>query len=210
MGKELFRQQVVSLDSRVNILSVNTDRDTHEHVLGTFGDLAIDLEQIRSLERLEAKEVVVEITIVDDRRVEAILVLDDGIVGVLGNHGRVFAGLWVDVVEQIGSNGRELFLCLLVKIRNGDTGGQLGIVGMLGREVGRGFGSQIVEFDGCDALVDALDDLASKYYVNSDKGAHLLGNHSRIDVVHIQSVAELVDTRGDLIESHTFFASIWQ
>lgn len=65
--KEDGPQEVVGLDYALDVSSVNTDGNTHEHVLRPFSDAAIDAEQVRPLERLEAEA---EITISKQPRYE--------------------------------------------------------------------------------------------------------------------------------------------
>jgi hypothetical protein len=45
---------------------VDTNRHAHQHVLGAFHDLAVDLEQIGPFQCFEAKVVVLVITVVND------------------------------------------------------------------------------------------------------------------------------------------------
>jgi len=53
---------------------MDPDRDTHEHVLGPFGDLAIEFEEIGFLECFEAKVIEFKVAIVDEGCVEYVLV----------------------------------------------------------------------------------------------------------------------------------------
>ena len=55
MGKVPLAHEVVSLDDLVDVLSPDSNSDTHDHVLRTLSDLAVDSEQVRSLEGLETK-----------------------------------------------------------------------------------------------------------------------------------------------------------
>ncbi len=100
MGEVLLRHEVVRLDGTLDVLAVDTNSDTHEHVLGSLGDLAVDAEEVGTLERLEAEEVVVEVALVDDGRVELVLVLHDDLVGGVRDHGAVTAILGVDVLVE--------------------------------------------------------------------------------------------------------------
>jgi hypothetical protein len=49
--------EVVRLDDLLDIIAVDADGNTHEQVLRSLGDLAIDAEQVGPLEGLEAKVV---------------------------------------------------------------------------------------------------------------------------------------------------------
>ena len=55
MGKVPLAHQVIGLDDLVDVLSPDSNSDTHDHVLRTFSNLAIDTEEVRSLERLETE-----------------------------------------------------------------------------------------------------------------------------------------------------------
>lgn len=55
MCEESFRHKVVRLDHAFNIVLVNAYSNTHDHMLGTFGNTAIDPQKIRPLESLEAE-----------------------------------------------------------------------------------------------------------------------------------------------------------
>ena len=70
VGKPALRHQVVGLDCALDVVLVDADGDAHEHVLRTLGDLAVELQQVRALERLEAEVVVVEVAVVDDGRIQ--------------------------------------------------------------------------------------------------------------------------------------------
>jgi len=66
VGKESLRHKVVGLEDLVNVGTVDTNSDSHHHVLRSLDNLAVDSKQIRPLEGLETKVVVCEISIVDD------------------------------------------------------------------------------------------------------------------------------------------------
>ena len=55
MGEKLLGHQVVRLDGRIDVFAVDTDGDTHQHVLRTFDNFSIDLQQVAPLQRLEAE-----------------------------------------------------------------------------------------------------------------------------------------------------------
>lgn len=55
MSEVPLAHQVVGLDDLVDVLSPDTNSDTHDHVLRTFSNLAIDSEEVRSLECLETE-----------------------------------------------------------------------------------------------------------------------------------------------------------
>lgn len=69
MSEELARHEVVSLKDTLNIVTPDADSHTHDHVLGTLNNLAINLEEVGSLKSLEAKVLVLEVTVIDDGRV---------------------------------------------------------------------------------------------------------------------------------------------
>ena len=70
MGEVSLRHEIVSLDDSINVACVDTDGNAHDHVLGSFDDLAVDSEEVGALKGLEAKVVVCKVAIVNDDRVE--------------------------------------------------------------------------------------------------------------------------------------------
>ena len=71
MGEPLERHQVVSLESSLQIFAMNTDRNSHEHVLWSFNDLAVNLEQVSFLDSLKSKEVVALVSLEVNARLNA-------------------------------------------------------------------------------------------------------------------------------------------
>jgi len=149
VGEVPLGHQVVGLDSLLDIISMDSDSDSHDHVLGTLSDVSIDSEKVGSLEGLESEavcerrqrkrtesqlppkltsrpgeeqqgggdsQVVVEIPVEDDSRIELLRVLHDRVVGGLGNHRRSSVVLGVDVGVEILDDMREGLLGLLVKV----------------------------------------------------------------------------------------------
>lgn len=97
--------KVIGLDDSVNVAAVDTYSDTHNHVLWTFSDTSIDTEKVGALKSLESKaviwsigsvyewtkgkqngQVVIEIAVVDDRRIQQLRMFADYIVNFFRNH----------------------------------------------------------------------------------------------------------------------------
>jgi hypothetical protein len=79
VSEPTLRKEVVGFNGRFDIVFVDTDRDTHEHVLRAFYYTAVDAEEVGTLEGLETKVIVIKITIVDDFRVKTFLVVHDNL-----------------------------------------------------------------------------------------------------------------------------------
>lgn len=142
MSEPLFAHQVVGLKSRLKVVNVNTDGTAHEHVLGALNNLVVALEQVGSLEGLEAEEVVVEVTVVIDHGVDAFMVFRDDVVDILGEEGS-FSSLTVSVVvEQIGSL-EHARAGTVVEGLDSDVVRQLGVVWVHDGHVGARFGAQV-------------------------------------------------------------------
>lgn len=144
---------------------MNAHGNTHEHMLRTLGNLAIDLEHVRPLQRLESEKVVVEIAVIDDGRVQAVGMRLDDAMRLDGNHGRGLSRLWVDVGEEVVHDGGKLLLGLLVQVADGDTRGKNGIVRVLDREARGCLGGKVVQLDRGHTLVDAGNDLIMRRMV---------------------------------------------
>ena len=74
MREVLLGHELVGLDGGVDVLAVNADRNSHNHVLGPLRDLAVAAHQVATFEGLEAEVVVLEVAVVDDRPVDLVLV----------------------------------------------------------------------------------------------------------------------------------------
>ena len=144
MGEVSLRHEGVGLNDLVNVGSVNANSHTHDHVLWSLDDLAVDAKKVRSLKGLEAKVVVGKVAVVDDGRVEHVLVGHDDLVDVIGDHRCVLASLGVDPRVKVVDDLGEDLLGLLVEVGDGDTGCEDGIVGVLCGKVGGCLGCQVL------------------------------------------------------------------
>ena len=144
MCKVSLGHEVVRLDDLCDVTTVNTDGNSHDHVLWPLNDLAVDAEKVRPFERLEAKVIVRKVAIVDDRGIQDVFVVHDDLVHIIGDHRRGLVGLWIDPAVQIGDDSGKALLRLLVEIRDCDSCGKDGVIGMLGREVRGGLSGKVL------------------------------------------------------------------
>lgn len=56
VGEPALRQQVVRLDGGVDVVLVDANRHTHQHVLGALDDLAVDTQEVRPLQGLQQQQ----------------------------------------------------------------------------------------------------------------------------------------------------------
>ena len=61
MREEFMAHQFVGLDGGVDVISVDANRHSHQHMLGSFHYFPIDSEQVAPLKCFEAEVVVVEV-----------------------------------------------------------------------------------------------------------------------------------------------------
>jgi hypothetical protein len=62
MSKPKFAHEIICCKGRLKIVQMDAERASHQHVLWSLYNLSIDLEQIASFQRFEAKEVIVKIS----------------------------------------------------------------------------------------------------------------------------------------------------
>ena len=136
MSEVFVGQEIIGFNDSGNIITMNANSDTHEHVLGALGNLSVHLEEIRLFQGLESKVLKVEITIVNDSSIEFILVFHSDLVGLLAYKGGRKPSLGVLVVVEFLNVLRESLGCLLVKIGDGDTSSKNRIIRVLGGERG--------------------------------------------------------------------------
>ena len=94
---------IIRLDRAFNVTAMNADSNTHKHVLWTLSNLAINTEKVGALECLEAKVLVVEVALIDDRRVEEVGIIANGFVRSLRNHtgGLAVLRVYYDGVKRL-------------------------------------------------------------------------------------------------------------
>jgi hypothetical protein len=85
---------------------------------------------------------------------------------------------------EVLDDGGEALLGLLVEVGDGNASGEDGVVRVLRCEIGGGLGGEVVELDSGYARIHSSDDL--------------LGDLNRLNMAHVEAVAELCDARGDL------------
>jgi hypothetical protein len=66
VSEEFLRHKVVGFNGGGDVGFVNTDRHTHQHVLWSFRNCAINTQEVRALERLEPEVVICVVAVVDD------------------------------------------------------------------------------------------------------------------------------------------------
>ena len=137
VSKVFFGHEIVRVDGRLYIIAVDAHSDAHQHMLRTFGGKIVDFQEIGTFEGFETKEIVVEITIVNDGRVESVGVFLNVSQSFFGDHGRVFPCFRMNKVVQVFHDGRKEFFGFLVQIGDCNTRGEDGVIGMFGLEMRR-------------------------------------------------------------------------
>lgn len=87
MCEVLLRHQVIGLDGLLDILAMDSHGNSHQQMLRTLRNLPINAEEVRPLQSLEAEEVVVEVTVVHNGRVELVRMFHYNLVYFLRHHG---------------------------------------------------------------------------------------------------------------------------
>jgi len=66
VGKPFFGEQMVGLNSRVDVVHVNTHGHPHQHMLRAFGDAALCFQQIRLFQGLITEIIIAIIPVIND------------------------------------------------------------------------------------------------------------------------------------------------
>ena len=138
-GEEALGEEVVRLQYAIEVVQVDAHGNAHEHVLRPLGDLAVQLQQVGLLQRLEAGVVEFEVPVVQYGAVQYVPVGHHHLIYVLRHEGRRLARLRMRVVAKGLHYLREALFGLLVQIGNLDARGEDGIVGMLHELGGEGY-----------------------------------------------------------------------
>ena len=142
MGEPLLTHQVVRLEGSLQVRHVDADRAPHEHVLRSLHNLAIHLQEIGSLQRLEAEKVILEVTGVVNHFIYALIVVLNDLQDVIGQERRWSAALVLAVVQLLG-RGKNAAIGLIMQSLDGNSVGELGVVRVHNGHVGASFGGQI-------------------------------------------------------------------
>ena len=138
MCEPLLAHQVVGLKSSLQIIEMNANRAPHEHVLGPLGHLTVDFEQVGPLKRLKAEEVVLKISRIVNHFINALIVVLDDPVDLVGEKRCRPVALILKVVKLVGNlanaTSRPIMKCLhchsigqfgVVRVHNGHVGARL-------------------------------------------------------------------------------------
>ena len=135
MGVELLRHELIHLQGGIEVVLVDADGHSHEHLLRPLNNDAIALEKVRALERLEAKVVVLEVALVVHGGIEALRVGHDDLIDIVRDERGQLVRLWVHVRVELLDGRREGIQGVLVEVGHGDTRSEDGVVRVLRRHV---------------------------------------------------------------------------
>lgn len=142
MREPLLRHEVVGLEGSFQVGDVDADRASHQHVLGSLGNLAIHLEQVGLLERLEPEEVVLKVARKVYLSVDSLVVVSDDVVD-FRREQRCIAPLSILIVVQLVGNVKYARLRSGVELADSHAVGELGVVRVDDGHVGASLCRQI-------------------------------------------------------------------
>ena len=111
-------------------------------MLRSLHNLAIHLQEVGSLERLEAEKVILEVTRVVNHFINALKVVLNDLKDVIREQGRWSTALVLAVVQLLGC-GKHAAIGLIVQSLDCNSVGKFGVVGVHDGHVGTSFGGQI-------------------------------------------------------------------
>ena len=111
-------------------------------MLRSLHNLAIHLQEIGSLQRLEAEKVILEVTGVVNHFIYALIVVLNDLQDVIGQERRWSAALVLAVVQLLG-RGKNAAIGLIMQSLDGNSVGELGVVRVHDSHVSASFGGQI-------------------------------------------------------------------
>ena len=157
VGEVALAHQVVGVEGFLDVGVVNAHRHAHQHVLRSLSHLAVEFEQVGALEGLESEVVVVVVAVVVDVIVEHLGVRHDDLIHFLRDERCVLVGFRVDVLSEVGDDIGEGRLGRTVEVVHTDACGQAAVIGVMRSERCSGFSSELIQFTGGDAVVEAFD-----------------------------------------------------
>ena len=76
MSEPSLRHQMISFDNRIDIILVDTNSNPHQHVLRPFNNISLYFQQVGPLKGLEAKVIIVKVSIIDYLTVQTSSILE--------------------------------------------------------------------------------------------------------------------------------------
>ena len=110
---------------------VDTNCNTHEHVLWSLCNFSIETKEVRALERLEAEVIVVEIALVINVVVQHFSIGHNNVIDLFRDEWSMFLRFRVDVFSKVGNDIREHIFGRTVQVIDADTGSKLAVVRVL-------------------------------------------------------------------------------
>jgi hypothetical protein len=151
VSEPLLTHEVIGLESCFEVILVNTDRDTHQQVLGSFGNgFVFTAEQVRFFQSLETEEVVIEISGVVDLCVNFISIGHNNRVCFVAEEGS-FSALSVSEFVKFFSDFSDIVESGLVEGEDGNLIGKHGVVGVYNCHVCAGLSTQVDNLSCLDA-----------------------------------------------------------
>ena len=83
MSKPELRHELVSFKRGLEVCLVDSNGNTHEHVLGPFNNFVVNFEQVRAFQCLEAEEIVAEIFFVIDNRLYGLGIFTNYLINII-------------------------------------------------------------------------------------------------------------------------------
>lgn len=100
---------------------MDTNSNSHQHVLRTFDDFVIDLGEVGPFESLESKEVVGVVTLKVELGLQHVEVLLDDVITLLREERTGIPSLWVLVVEHLVNDPAPIFSGFFVEVGDGNS-----------------------------------------------------------------------------------------
>lgn len=102
MSEEFSAHQVVGLNCQFNVIFMNSQGNSHEHMLGSFYNFSIDFEKVSSFKSFEAKEIESKVPLKVNGFVDFLVMLMNDLVNPVREKGSFSSTLVFTVVELIG------------------------------------------------------------------------------------------------------------
>ena len=116
MSKVLLTGQLVRLQCCVQVVEMDTQGNSHQHLPRALHNPSIHAQQIGTLQRLKSKVVVIKIPAIHNCIIESLRILHHHFIKLLRNQGRFLLGLGVHIVKQTLDVFREAALVSLWRL----------------------------------------------------------------------------------------------
>ena len=102
MSKPELTHEIISFKRSLKIMFVDTETNSHQHVLGALNNLTVRSKEVSLFERLKSKIIIIKVTGINKFRLYQLSVVPNNFIHILSQHGCCPTNLVLVVSQSLG------------------------------------------------------------------------------------------------------------